>query len=116
MAYGDASAAANSAANPAQVSTQNSLSNTDPWPVGPGQLRRVGYRVGFRRLLGQRRPLGSETAGRARHSPGTSPGKVFRDPRWKPLALLNAGGFLAHGRPGRLPVNGDTRSPGVDKR
>ena len=35
MAYGDASAAANSAANPAQVSAQNSLSNVDHGPAGP---------------------------------------------------------------------------------
>ena len=35
MAYGDASAGANTAANPAQVSTQNSLSNTDHGPSGP---------------------------------------------------------------------------------
>ena len=38
LAYGDASAAANSAANPAQVSTQNSLSTTVHGPSGPASF------------------------------------------------------------------------------
>ena len=38
MAYADATTAANSAANPAQVSTQNSLSNTDHGPSGPASF------------------------------------------------------------------------------
>lgn len=38
LAYGDATAAANSAANPAQVSTQNSLSNVDHGPSGPASF------------------------------------------------------------------------------
>ena len=38
MAYGDATAAANSAANAAQVSMQNSLSNVDHGPSGPASF------------------------------------------------------------------------------